>query len=142
VKTARNPRDTRLRLSPTNRRGDAKTILLVEDDEAVRELTSCILQQNDFLVVEAKDAESAFRLVADRGLAADLLVSDIRLPGMNGLQLLETLRSRHPYLKAVFASGLSLAEVQERRLLPRDTIFLEKPYENVALIEVVRKILE
>lgn len=81
-----------------------KSILVVEDDDVVRMLTTDVLEELGYRVVAAADSSEALQcLVEDSGF--DLLMTDVGLPGMSGHQLAEAVRRQHPRLPVLFASG-------------------------------------
>lgn len=87
-----------------NANSRAKTILLVEDDKVVRMLTSELLAELSYRVFEAEDAHAALTILqSDQPL--DLLMTDIRLPDMDGYQLMAIARQLRPELRGLFASG-------------------------------------
>ncbi|MFV9654225.1 response regulator [Ectopseudomonas oleovorans] len=95
----------------------AKTILLVEDDDVVRELTAEVLGEFGYQVHALRDAPSALELLSTPQ-HIDLLMSDIGLPGMDGRELVQAARRLRPTLPVLFASGYDerelLAEVRAR----------------------------
>jgi CheY-like chemotaxis protein len=97
-------------------------VLVVEDEELVREMMVYELQLAGFDVLEAGSAEDALALL-DKAGSIDLLFTDIRLPGMNGWQLAENIRGRYPHVPVIYASGYA----DRVEPLPRSQ-FLQKPY--------------
>jgi CheY-like chemotaxis protein len=83
---------------------NGETVLIVEDDAAVRMLVSEVLSELGYAFVEAGDASSALPII-DSGQRIDLLISDVGLPGMNGRQLAEIGRQFRPGLKVLFITG-------------------------------------
>ncbi len=119
------------------RRGE--TILVVEDDEAVRWLLARELRQSGYRVLEADGAEAAERWAAQPSLVVDLLLADLVLPGMSGAVLAERLRARWPALRVLLMSGYgehpALGEAGDRELL-------HKPFDAEALARRVRAVLD
>lgn len=97
-------------------------VLVVEDEELVREMMVYELQIAGFEVLEAASAEDGLALL-DKAGSIDLLFTDIRLPGMNGWQLAETVRGRFPNVPVIYASGYA----DRVEPLPHSH-FLQKPY--------------
>lgn len=126
---------------PTNDHPVRKTILLVDDEELLLELTARVLRKGGYVVLEAQDAERALRVVQTEGAIVQLLISDVGLPGVSGLQLFEALRKTHPHLKAIFISGFVSDDMRGGDPLPGSAVFLQKPYENIDLIEAVQGLL-
>src|SRR5438105_13823925 len=89
----------------TKTAGSAKTILLVEDDSQLRALLSRILEKEGYRVLTAKDGNDAFRLCLDSDGDIDLLVTDVILPGINGIDLVQFVESRWPEVRIIMFSG-------------------------------------
>jgi two-component system, cell cycle sensor histidine kinase and response regulator CckA len=123
-------------------RGGGETILLVEDEAAVRHLAARVLQRRGYRVLACADAGEAVAAATERDGQIDLLLTDVVMPGMNGRVLAERLREVWPGLKVLLTSGYS-EEMAERRALPAgDTDFIAKPYSTEALARRVREILD
>lgn len=109
----------------------AKTVLLVEDDDVVRQLTVEVLEEFGYRVHALRDAPSALELLrSDQSF--DLLMSDIGLPGMDGRALVEAARQLRPTLPVLFASGYSERELLEEvraRDIAAVTDSIVKPYD-------------
>src|SRR6266700_3631065 len=119
----------------------AQTILLVEDDHDVRAYVVEILRELHYRVLEAHDADSALGIVDRNDVRVDLLLTDVVLPGMNGRQLAEALKVRHPGIRVLFMSGYSRdAIVHEGRLDPGVEL-MQKPLTQDVLEEKIRAIL-
>jgi len=118
-----------------------ETILVVEDDEGVREVAVRILRPLGYMVIEAVDAEEALkRAAANRG-RIDLLMTDVVLPGMNGRRLAEKLQASHPDLKVLFASGYTQDVIARQGILEDGIQFVGKPYSPKTLALKVRQAL-
>jgi DNA-binding response OmpR family regulator len=120
--------------------GPAKTILVVEDEQKIRELLVLILEDSGYKVLPATDAVEADR-VWNANPNIDLVITDIRLPGASGIDLVALLRFRKPDLKALFMSGYNTtgSDVQGDRMagIP----FITKPFANSELLFHVRRLL-
>lgn len=124
-------------------RGGTETILLVEDDEAMRRMAHLTLERFGYRVVEAASGVAALSLQSEpRGMAA-LLLTDLVMPGgVSGQQLAARLRADNAKLKVVFMSGYS-AELAGRELrLENGQHFLQKPFLPQVLLETVRRALD
>ena len=117
-----------------------ETVLVVEDEEMVRTLAATILRQR-YTVLEAGGGDEALRLVQQYAGPIHLLVSDVRMPGMSGPQLVERLRPIRPGLKALFISGYPDDALLQQRLSEPGTAFLPKPFSPEALGRTVRELL-
>jgi signal transduction histidine kinase/ActR/RegA family two-component response regulator len=121
----------------TSAPGGGETILLVEDDEAVREIVLEFLRSAAYRVIEARDADDALALVSRETRPVDLLVSDIVLPGQNGPALAATIRQFAPQMRTLFISGYPSDSAGETR----SSSFLAKPFSRAALLQAVRRAL-
>jgi CheY-like chemotaxis protein len=115
------------------------TVLLVEDQDTVRELVARVLRDEGYEVVEAADGKEALLRASEHQRPIGLLVSDVIMPHMGGYELLERLRRSHRDMRALFLSGYS----EEAATRPRelDAHFLPKPFAVAALKRVVRQVL-
>ena len=116
------------------------TILLVEDEDAVRRIAHRTLERNGFTVLGAASAEEALT-IADTLPSLDLLVSDVVLPQMDGRRLAERIVLRHPESRVLFTSGYIDDTELRRRAAEEGWSFLPKPYTTKELIEEVRQLL-
>ncbi|MBN8612826.1 MAG: response regulator [Deltaproteobacteria bacterium] len=116
-------------------------VLLVEDDDAVRRIAARALQTRGYGVVVAGDGIAALELVRDDAPPA-LLVTDVVMPGLDGVTLAERLRTRFPRLKVLFTSGY-IDDTLTRRGLDREhAAFLQKPYSPQTLAQRIREVLD
>ncbi len=119
-----------------------ETVLLVEDEGAVRELARKGLERQGYRVIEAEDGPSALRLWARHALEIDLLLTDMVMPGgMNGLELAEKLRVDQPHLKVILATGYGHVTMGKEIQSGEDIRLLRKPYLPSELSRVVRTML-
>jgi PAS domain S-box-containing protein len=124
-------------------RAGSETILLVEDDEAIRTVTSAILRSLGYQIYPMADSKEAYDLVTGPNAPPfELLLSDIVMPNMGGRELADRLRSAKPGLKVLFMSGyvddpVILQAVQEAAIP-----FLEKPFTRDSLAKKVRETLD
>ena len=120
----------------------AGTILLVEDDDAVRHVAARILRDNGYTVLETRRPSEALTICAESKSSIDLLLTDIVMPETSGPKLAEELSSRYPNLRVVYMSGYSgVAPVSTRGMLG-DASYIEKPFAASALTEKVREALD
>ena len=129
-------------LDPTVRGGN-ETILLVEDEAAVRGLARVVLQRHGYRVVEAGSGVEALSVWEKHGSDIDLLLTDMIMPdGMTGRDVAKQLLARNPRLKVIYTSGYSAhseGTPSERREAPA---FLQKPYDPQKLARAVRECLD
>jgi two-component system, cell cycle sensor histidine kinase and response regulator CckA len=120
-------------------RGTA-TVLVAEDDTALRQLMVRVLSRNGYLVLVADSGEKAVELAKNAGTSLDLLVSDVVLPGLAGPDLAKRLQRKHAALRVLLTSGTADASVLEG-LSPGSSAFLAKPFRPSALIDQVYDLL-
>ena len=117
-----------------------KSIIVVDDDPAVRRAAARLLAEEGFRVLEASDGDEAIRLAERHGPDIGLVVTDIVMPRLNGIELLERLSRIHPALPVVLMSGYTSNELMGRALVAPCGI-LRKPFAPEALIDEVRRCL-
>ncbi|MBA2627524.1 MAG: response regulator [Gemmatimonadales bacterium] len=119
-----------------------ETILVVEDEAAVRALTQRTLREAGYAVLEAGNGREALALVEDGATRVDAVVTDVVMPDMGGSDLRIELRRLRPDLRVLSMSGYPSEEVQQRGLLGPDDPFLQKPFTPQALTRALRAVLE
>jgi two-component system, cell cycle sensor histidine kinase and response regulator CckA len=123
--------------------GGHETILLVEDENGVRELARNVLCRYGYAVVCAEDSAEALKLWQEQRERIDLLLTDMVMPnGLNGRELAHRLRSERPDLKVIYSSGYSVEFEGNEFDLEQDANFLPKPYAAHKLASVVRQCLD
>jgi CheY-like chemotaxis protein len=115
----------------------AETILLVEDEPAVRQLFALALTRAGYRVYEARNGQEALKVFDEHGDRIDLLLTDMRMPYMGGAELAQHLRARRQGLKLICISGYPGTVNEE---LTRD--FLAKPFSRDDLLAKVREVLD
>ncbi len=122
--------------------GGTETILVAEDDETVRALTSSILEQFGYTVIRAEDGEEAVnKFMADRDKVR-LLLLDVIMPKKNGKEVYDKIRIFKPDIKALFLSGYTAEIIQQKGLLEKGVNFILKPVPMNDLLRKVRSILD
>ncbi len=119
-----------------------ETILLVEDDESVRELASEILAQSGYTVIEACNGVDALEIYNEKPGEVDMLVTDIVMPQMGGKELARQLVDASPDLKVLFLSGYTSAAIVEHGLIDVERNFMQKPFTATDLSRKVRTLLD
>jgi CheY-like chemotaxis protein len=122
--------------------GGSETILVVEDDLPLRELTVSMLQGAGYRVIEAGNAEAALDIVKASEPGIDLLLTDVIMPGKSGAELLELAKAIRPSLRSLFVSGYTGDLVALRGGLVPEAAFLEKPFTRSSLLKKVRSALQ
>ncbi|MBA3842060.1 MAG: response regulator [Actinobacteria bacterium] len=115
-----------------------ETILLVEDDEAIREMLVAVLAQQGYEVISATDAADAIDAFNNRGTSIDLLLTDIVMPGMQGPALSKHLLATTPQLRTIFMSGYTNDSRFVNTVAAGTTDFLQKPFTTADLASTVR----
>jgi two-component system cell cycle sensor histidine kinase/response regulator CckA len=118
----------------------SETILLVEDEAPVREITTLLLVSLGYQVKEASSGEEALRLAQGNRKKIDLLMTDVLMPGMSGSELAEVLRARDAGLKVLFLSGHSRDTVVRHGVMRTEVAFLQKPFTLDALSKKLREV--
>jgi CheY-like chemotaxis protein len=118
-----------------------ETILLVEDQDEVRTVVRQALETTGYVVLEASGPEEALQLADAHGDAIDLLLSDVVMPGMNGLQLAAKLQARRPSLPVLFMTGYSDPILVRKEIAEAATV-IDKPFTRAELSLALRRILD
>ena len=118
----------------------SETILLVEDEAPVREITALLLESLGYRVQEASSGEEALHLAQDSREKIDLLMTDVLMPGMSGSELAEVLRASDAGLKVLFLSGHSGDTVVRHGVVHTEVAFLQKPFTLDALAKKLREV--
>jgi CheY-like chemotaxis protein len=132
------PPSRRRRRAP--RAGEGQTLLVVEDDEAVRDLVSMMVRRNGYHAIAVDSPERALEVFAESEQPIDMLLSDMVMPGMSGIELAEAVRSRRPSLPVLPISGYA-AVPSGHAPLPDGVSLLRKPFTTVALMRALDGVL-
>ncbi len=140
---AAKPAEAEVSSSPEPRSsGGSERILVVEDERWVRHLVHRVLESGGYRVLEAADAESALRIVSEERDPIDLMVTDVVMPRMSGIELARRLEQERPELKVLFISGhLDHPSLREGEL-PLGSLLLPKPFQPKELGAMVRDLLD
>jgi signal transduction histidine kinase len=122
--------------------GGGETVLVVEDQPALRRLVVEMLERLGYEVLEAADPARALDLAASRPAAIDLLLTDVAMPGMNGRELAERLRASRPGVRVLYMSGYAEDEVLGKDVVRGAVELIPKPFTVQKLAGRVRKILD
>src|SRR5580700_6524254 len=125
----------------TDMMGGNETILLVEDETALREITASILRAAGYTVVEADSAVKAIQLADTHSEPIHLLLTDVIMPHMSGVALSKRLTSSIPQLKVIFASGYGGDELAKQLSVATDAVLLSKPFSKTSLLALVHAVL-
>jgi CheY-like chemotaxis protein len=119
----------------------SETVLLVEDEESVRELVRETLRMRGYKVLEAENGEAGLRVAESRKERIDILITDVMMPGMGGRELARELSAQRPEMKVLFLSGYTEEAVLNQGPLGLSTAFLQKPFTLQNLAKKVRDVL-
>lgn len=136
------PPDERKRNSPPSVQRGTETLLVVEDEAAVRCVAERILSGAGYRVLCAADAQEALRIAEVHGPEIALLLTDVVMPGMGGTELASRLGARYPNLKVLFASGYTDNALMHQGALEPGTLFVAKPFTIADLTSRVRAALD
>lgn len=121
--------------------GSGRMILLVEDEDTVRKVIQRLLRKLGYRVVAASDAEEAIRIFEERDEELDLVLTDVVMPGLTGVEMAQVLKKRRPEMKFLFTSGYTSKELGGSPQAPPEP-FLPKPFSMEELSRSVREALE
>jgi CheY-like chemotaxis protein len=127
--------------SQENEKGGCETVLLVEDEESVRELVRETLVSRGYKVLEAENGENGLRVAEAHGVGIDILITDVVMPGMGGRELAKKLLQIRPNLGVLFLSGYTEDTILHQGALGPGTAFLQKPFTLQNLARKVREVL-
>jgi len=118
-----------------------ETVLVVEDEPALRRLISVSLEKRGYTVLAAEDGSEAIRILENNPGEIDLVVSDIMMPKLNGLELRKKATLLRPDMRFLFISGYAEDTIGRTAHLPQDAGYLEKPFLPIELARKVRALL-
>ena|SRR6266511_2466030 len=119
-----------------------ETVLLVEDEPAVRALGARVLRSRGYTVLDAANGVEALRVAAAAGARIDLLLTDVVMPQMGGEALAEQFRALYPRTRVLFTSGYADSASFHGSVRDCGALFIEKPFSPAALARKVREVLD
>jgi PAS domain S-box-containing protein len=129
-----------VRLKSAAQKG-TETILLVEDDQAVRDLTETVLSSYGYKVIVTQDPQHAETL-AQSGIVIQLVLTDVVMPSMSGRELVRKLTAKCPHLRVLYMSGYTDNVIASGGVLEPGLAFLQKPFTPAVLAQKVREVLD
>ena len=133
---------TEQRPATSEKKRGSETILLVEDEDAVRGLASRILEKQGYRVIAAQHGREAMEIASKEEGHIHLVLTDVVMPGMNGRGLVERLSGIRPRIKSLYMSGYTDDDIIRRGFIEPSKSFLQKPFTSDALLQTVRKVLD
>jgi CheY-like chemotaxis protein len=121
--------------------GGSETVLLVEDEDSVRELVRETLQSKGYTVMEACDGINGMKVAETHHGKIDILITDVVMPGMSGRELAQRVSASRPTIKVLYLSGYTEDAIIHEGVLDPGTAFLQKPFTLQALARKVRDVL-
>lgn len=121
----------------------SEVIVVVDDEEMIRESYADVLRSRGYTVLVAENGDDALHAMTEHGAPVHLVISDINMPEMDGLEFVGMLRAAYPTLPALFISGQSTQFMMDNRdRMPENVHFLAKPVSTADLASRVREILD
>ena len=127
---------------PPPEHSGTETLLIVENETAIRNLLQMALRKNGYTVLAAESAREALEIVRGHAGAIDLLITDVVMPDMNGLELVRALATIRPETRTLFMSGYMDDALGDHGVLPSQANFIQKPFSPRVIAQKVRDILD
>jgi two-component system cell cycle sensor histidine kinase/response regulator CckA len=128
--------------NPKNIPNAKETIMVVEDEPYILKLIRDILECHDFTVITARDAEECLQIAGDENKQIDLVVTDLLLPSMNGIEMCRLLQQQNPTMKFLFMSAHAPENVSRDKRLKDGVDFIQKPFGIDDFIEAINRVLD
>jgi len=137
-----SPMKVEMENSEENFSGMGETVLIVEDDPAFLKLAELILNGLGYMVLTSDTPEGALKMAEKYSGEIELLITDVIMPEMNGLELAERLKALYPNLKRIFMSGYTADVIARHGVLDGKVNFIQKPFSKRDFSKMVRKVLD
>ena len=134
--------DIVIQRSPPETLKGKETILLVEDDQGVRDVSEMILREFGYQVLKAENGEEALQVIEKNGKEIQLMITDLVMPGMSGKELTDRLSGLENGFKVLYLSGYTDEAIVHHGILDKGINFLAKPFGTEELLRKVREILD
>jgi PAS domain S-box-containing protein len=118
------------------------TVLVADDEEAIRDISSALLERLGFRVIMASDGVETVDLYTEHADEISLLLMDLNMPRLNGIEAVLRIRHINPRVPVLFMSGYPREQVMERFLHQPNTDFVKKPFQNSELLAGIRSVME
>ena len=119
-----------------------ETILICEDEQAIREIMGQFLCNLGYTILDESSGENACSMLGEQQIKPDLLLTDLSLPGISGIDLANKLRDRWSDLKVLLMSGSPIEDCREAPSKSRDYAFIAKPFKIKELAVKIREVLD
>ena len=123
-------------------RGNNESILLIEDEKPLLKINTRVLSQNGYMVFPAENGSRAKSLFYENKMKFDLIISDVVLPDINGLSLIDDFLKECPEIKVLLSSGYTGDKARFNSIQEKDINFIQKPYNLIQLLQCIRQILD
>jgi len=137
-----SPKPSRRKSSMEESPGGGETVMVIEDDEAVRTLTCAILARCGHRVIESKSAMDAIEQSNRTEGPIDLVLTDVIMPDMKGPEVYHHIRERHPEAKALYMSGYTDEVIVHKGILNEGVQFIQKPFTLQSLSNKIKNVLQ
>jgi PAS domain S-box-containing protein len=117
------------------------TVLLVEDDNMVRWMTTQTLELSGYTVIQAESPREAIDLCEKEETAIDLILTDVVMPGMNGREMMEIIRLIRPGIRTLYMSGYTRDLVAQRGVVDEGMHFIQKPFNMTTLVDKINEVM-
>lgn len=118
-------------------RREGVTVLLVEDDELMRQLTRQLLEEHGYRILEAKDGQDALAIASSLSGRIDVLLTDVVMRGVSGPELVSRLNGSRPSMKTVYMSGYTGELIGQNDIATQGIPLLEKPFTRTGLLRIL-----
>ncbi|MGA2500940.1 MAG: response regulator, partial [Tepidisphaeraceae bacterium] len=119
-----------------------ETILVVEDEDPIRWLVAQCLRESGYTVVATGDARQALQAAQRKDVSIDMLITDVVMPGVGGVELAMQVRGLRPGIPVLFVSGYGSDDLSRRGVDLKRAVLLVKPFRHENLIETVHRMLD
>jgi CheY-like chemotaxis protein len=122
--------------------GNGESILLVEDEAAILDMTKTILQNLGYLIIASDSSSKALKLASKNKNKIDLLITDVVMPGMNGKELAVQLKNSFPGMKTLYMSGYTSDIITNHGVLDHELSFISKPFSRREIASKIKEVLK